>query len=224
MKKGKKYKGVLQKIEKDKTYSIDEAVKLVKENKVARFDESVEAHMKLSIDTKKGEEQIRGAVVFPHGAGKTKKIAVITSTKEKEAKDAGADIVSGEDLIKKIKSGKMDFDVLVATPEMMSKLAPVAKILGPRGLMPSPKTETVTQDIKKTVEQLKKGKANFKNDDSGNIHQVIGKISFDENKLKENLNIFIEAVRKAKSEAVKGKFITSLSICSTMGPGIKINA
>ncbi|GBE16413.1 50S ribosomal protein L1 [bacterium BMS3Abin15] len=224
MKRGKKYKDVFKKIDESKSYSIDEAIKLVKENKIAKFDESVEAHVNLSIDTKKGEEQVRGAVVFPHGTGKTKRIAVVTSTKEKEAKDAGADIVSGEDLIEKIKSGKMDFDVLLATPEMMPKLAPVAKILGPKGLMPSPKTETVTQDVKKTVESLKKGKSNFKNDDSGNIHQVFGKLSFDEDKLKENLKAFVEAIKKAKPEAVKGKLITSASICSTMGPGIKINA
>lgn len=223
MKRGKKYRSVAEKIDKNKTYSIEEAVKLVKDGKIAKFDESIEAHIRLDIDIKKGEEQVRGSVVFPYGLGKTKRIAVITSIKEKEAKDAGADIVGGEDLIAKIKSGKIEFDVLVATPEMMPKLASIAKILGPKGLMPSPKTETVTQDIKKTVEVLKKGKASFKNDGSGNIHQTFGKMSFDEDKLRENLNSFIEAVKKAKPEAVKGRFIISASICSTMGPGIKIS-
>jgi large subunit ribosomal protein L1 len=224
MKHGKKYKAVSEKIDSSKIYSIEEAVKLVKENKVAKFDESVEIHAKLLIDTKKGEQQVRGMVVLPHGTGKTKKVAVITSTKAKEAKEAGADIVGGEEMIEKIRNNKLEaIDVLVATPEMMPKLAPVAKILGPRGLMPSPKTETVTDKIKEAVEMLKKGKVNFKNDDSGNIHQLIGKVSFAEENLKVNLESFIEALQKAKPATVKGRFIKSVSICSTMGPGIKIN-
>ncbi len=223
MQHGKKYKSASEKIDKNKTYSIDEAVKLVKENKIAKFDESVEVHIKLSIDTKKGEEMVRGTVVLPHGTGKTKKVAVITSTKAKEAKDAGADIVGGEEMIAKLKSGKFNFEVLVATPEMMPKLAPVAKILGPKGLMPSPKTETVTDKIKETIEALKKGKINFKNDDSGNIHQIIGKVSFSGENLRENFLAFFEALKKAKPAAVKGKFIYSVTVCSTMGPGIKIS-
>ena len=224
MKHGKKYKTVLEKIDQNKAYGTEEAVKLIKENKIAKFDESIEVHLRLNIDPKKGEEQVRGAVVLPHGTGKTKKIAVITSTKAKEAKVAGADIIEGEEMVEKISSGKMEsFDILVATPEMMPKLARVAKILGPRGLMPSPKTETVTDKIKETVEMLKKGKINFKNDNTGNIHQVIGKVSFEEEKIAENLKSFLEAVQKAKPQAVKGKFIASISICSTMGPGIKIS-
>jgi large subunit ribosomal protein L1 len=224
MKHGKKYKAIAEKVEKNKLYSAEEAFKLVKEGKVAKFDESVEAHIKLGIDIKKGEQQVRGAVVLPHGVGKTKKIAVITSTKVKEAKEAGADIVGGEEFIEKIKQGKFEgFDVLVATPEMMPKLAPAAKILGPRGLMPSPKTETVTDKIKETVEMLKKGKINFKNDTNGVVHQVIGKTSFDAKKLEENYASFMEALQKAKPAGVKGKFILSVSVCSTMGPGIKIS-
>lgn len=228
MSHGKKYRAVAEKLDKNKTYPIDEALKLVKGNKIAKFDESVEVHIKLDVDPKKGDQQMRGTVVLPYGTGKSKKVAVITSTKAKEAKDAGADIIGGEELIEKIKSGKIfsgkdKFDILVATPEMMPKLAPVAKILGPKGLMPSPKTETVTDKIKETVEMLKKGKISFKNDDTSNIHQVIGKISFEESKLAENFKTFIEAVRKAKPASVKGKFILSVSVCSTMGPGMKIS-
>jgi len=223
MQRGKKYKAAAEKVDKDKIYQIDEAVKILKKNKLAKFDESVEIHVKLSIDTKAGDQQVRGSVVLPHGTGKTKKVAVITSKKAKEAKEAGADIVGGEEMVAKLKSGKFNFDVLVATPEMMPKLAPIAKILGPKGLMPSPKTETVTEKIKETVESLKKGKVSFKNDDSGNIHQVIGKVSFTESNLAENLKTLIEALNKAKPAGVKGKLIKSVSICSTMGPGIRIS-
>lgn len=222
MKRGKKYREFSEKLEKDKGYPIEEALELMKSNKIAKFDESVEAHVKLNIDIKKNDEQVRGTIVLPHGTGKAKKVAVITSVKAKEAKESGADVVGGEEMIEKIKAGKIDFDVLVATPEMMPKLAPVAKILGPRGLMPSPKTETVTDKIKETVEMLKKGKVNFKNDGSGNVHQIIGKVSFGNDKLKENFLALIEAVRKAKPTGVKKKFIAKVSVCSTMGPGIKI--
>jgi len=224
MKRGKKYKAIAEKVEKNKLYTASEAFALVKEGKVAKFDESVEAHIKLGVDTKKGDQQVRGAVVLPHGIGRKTRIAVVTSTKAKEAKEAGADIVGAEDLIEKIKLGKFDgFDVLVATPEMMPKLAPVAKILGPRGLMPSPKTETVTDKIKETVEMLKKGKLSFKNDTAGVVHQVIGKFSFDAKKLEENYAAFIEAVNKAKPTGVKGKYMISVSVCSTMGPGVKVS-
>jgi large subunit ribosomal protein L1 len=223
MKRGKKYKQAFEKIDKDKKYPVEEAVKIIKENKIAKFDESVEIHVKLAIDPKKGEQQVRGTVVLPNGTGKTKKVAVITSAKAKEAKDAGADIVDGEEMIEKIKNNKIQFDVLLATPEMMPKLAQIAKILGPRGLMPSPKTETVTDKIKEAVGMLKKGKVNFKNDDGSNVHQIVGKVSFDENKLKENIESFLDAIQKAKPQSLKGKYIISVSICSTMGPGLKIN-
>jgi large subunit ribosomal protein L1 len=175
------------------------------------------------VDTKKGDQQIRGTVILPHGTGKSKRVAVITSISEKEAKDAGADIVGGEELIEKF-SKKIDFDVLVATPEMMPKLAKVAKILGPKGLMPNPKTETVTTKIKETVEALKKGKAAFKNDDTSNIHQSVGKLSFEDNKLVENIKAFIEAIEKNKPVAFKGKLIGNITVCSTMGKGIRIKA
>jgi len=221
MRRGKKYKGVAEKIEK-KVYSLEEALTLVKENKTAKFDESVEVHVKTNIDAKKGDQQIRGSVVFPHGTGKTKKIAVITLTKAKEAKDAGADLVKGEEMIEEIKKGIIEFDILVATPEMMPKLAQVAKILGPKGLMPNPKTDTVTDKIKEAVEMLKKGKVSFKNDNTGNVHQIIGKVSFDTKQLEENFNAFLEALEKSKQDGVKGKFIAKAVICSTMGPAIQV--
>ena len=224
MKRGKKYRAIAEKVEGNKLYALDEAIALVKEGKVAKFDESIEVHIKLSIDPKKGDQQVRGTAILPHGIGKSKKIAVITSTKAKEAQEAGADVVGGEEMIEKIKLGKIEgFDVIVATPEMMPKLAQVAKILGPRGLMPSPKTETVTDKIKDAVEMLKKGKLSFKNDNGANVHQVIGKLSFDSAKLKENYESFVDALTKAKPTGVKGKYILSASICSTMGPGVKVS-
>jgi large subunit ribosomal protein L1 len=222
MKHGKKYRAVIEKIDKSKNYSIEEAVKLIKENKSAKFDESVEIHISTNIDSKKSDQFVRGTVVLPHGTGKSKKIAVITSTSAAEAKEAGADIIGGEELIDKL-SKKINFDVLVATPEMMPKLAKVAKILGPKGLMPNPKTETVTTKIKETVEALKKGKASFKNDDTGNIHQIVGKVSFDESKLAENVKIFLDSINKTKPAGLKGRLIGSVTICSTMGPGIRVS-
>lgn len=224
MQRGKKYRAVVEKMDLKKVYAIEEAITLVHGGKIAKFDESVEVHVKLNIDPKKGDEQVRGTVVLPHGTGKTLKIAVVTSTKVKDAQEAGAYFVGGEELIEKIKLGKAEpFDVLLATPEMMPKLAGVAKILGPRGLMPSPKTETVTEKIKEAVEMLKKGKASFKNDNTGNVHQVIGKLSFDEAKLKENYDAIVDAIVKARPTGVKGRYMVSISICSTMGPGLKIS-
>jgi large subunit ribosomal protein L1 len=225
MKKGKNYRSVLEKVEKNKVYEVDEALSFVCKNKVAKFDESVEVHASLNIEAKKGDQQVRGAVVLPNGTGKEKKIAVITTTAAAEAKEAGADLIGAEDMILDIKSGKFfegGYNVLVATPEMMPKLASVAKILGPKGLMPSPKSETVTTKIADTVNMLKKGKVNFKNDATGNIHQMIGKASFGPEKLKVNLESFLEALQKARPSGVKGKFIVNVSICSTMGPGMKI--
>lgn len=223
MQHGKKYRASAEKIDRNKTYSIEEAVQFIKENKIAKFDESVEIHVKTNIDPKKGDQQVRGTVALPHGTGKTKKIAVITSTKIDEAKKAGADVVGGEEMIEKI-AKKVNFDILVATPEMMPKLAKVAKILGPKGLMPNPKTETVTMKIAETVAALKKGKSAFKNDDTGNIHQIVGKVSFEESKLAENIKAFIENLEKSKPTGLKGKFIANITICSTMGAGMKIKA
>lgn len=227
MKHGKKYRAVEEKIDRNKIYELAEAITIIKESKIAKFDESVEVHIKTNADSKKNDQQIRGIVDLPHGTGKSKIIAVITTTHAKDAKEAGADIVEGEEFIEKIKSGKVftgkdKFDILIATPEMMPKLAPVAKILGPKGLMPNPKTETVTTKIRETVEALKKGKAAFKNDDSGNVHQAVGKVSFPEEKLIENVKAFINSLEKNKPAGLKGKMIANISICSTMGVGLRI--
>ena len=204
--------------------NISEAIAEIKKNSQAKFDESVEAHIKLDIDPKKSDQQVRGVAQLPNGTGKSVKIFVFTTTQKKEAEEAGAETVGGEELIDKIRTtGKIDADVAIATPEMMPKLAPIAKILGPKGLMPNPKSQTVTPKVKEVIESLKKGRADFKNDNSGNVHQVIGKVSFEDGKLEENFKILLEAVRKAKPEGAKGKFIKNISICSTMGKGVKID-
>jgi large subunit ribosomal protein L1 len=220
----KRMKQIAAKVDKNKVYSWDEAIKLVKETSGVKFDASVEVHAHLGIDPKKGEQQVRASASLPHGTGKTKKVAAFVSPeKEKEAKDAGADFVYGEEDIKRIKdTGKIEFDVAVTTPDMMAKLAAVAKVLGPKGLMPNPKTETVSPNVKKMIEELKKGKITFKNDDTSNIHQSIGKVSFSEAQLKENLAAFLDVLKRAKPTTSKGTYLQNLIICSTMGPAIRI--
>jgi len=224
MNRSKRYKSIREKIEKDKKYSVEEAVKFLLENAKTKFDESVEVHFRTNINPKQADQLVRGSVVLPYSVGKEKKIAVfVEGDKITEAKEAGADLVGGEELIAKIKQTKeIDFDVSVATPDMMRKLAGIAKILGPKGLMPSPKTETVTTDIKKTVEQLKKGKINFKNDDSGNVHQMVGKVSLGKDKLKENVTAYIQAIKDSRPSGVKGEFIKTITVGSTMGVGIRV--
>jgi large subunit ribosomal protein L1 len=227
MQRGKKYRGVIVELDRNKEYSLQEALEFVKAHAVAKFDESVEVHVKLGINPKKGEEQVRSTAVLPHGVGRSKKIAVVTTTKASEAQEAGADLVGGEELIEEIKIGKAipgtHFDVVVATPEVMPKLASIAKILGPKGIMPNPKTETVTPKVKETVEALKKGsKVSFKNDDSGNVHQVIGKLSFTSQQLEENFKAFFDTLQKVRPETMKGRFVRSIAVCSTMGPGLKV--
>lgn len=213
------------KVDKNKVYSLDEAIKLLKETSGVKFDASVEVHANLGIDPKKGDQQIRSTVVLPHGIGKTKKIAVFASSeKEKEAKESGADVIYMEEDIKRLKdTGKIDFEIAVTTPDMMPKMAAVAKVLGPKGLMPNPKTETVGPNLKKMVDELKRGKITFKNDDTSNIHQLVGKVSFDEAKLKENISVFVEALKKAKPSSSKGTYIKNLVLCSTMGPAIRLS-
>ena len=204
--------------------NITEAIAEIKKNAKAKFDESVEAHFRLDIDPKKSDQQVRGVAVLPNGTGKSVKVVVFTTTQKKEAERAGAELVGGEELIDKIKSsGKIDADVAIATPEMMPKLAGVAKILGPKGLMPNPKNQTVTPKVTEVIEALKYGRADFKNDNSGNIHQAIGKVSFEDAKLEENFKALLEAVRKAKPEGAKGKFIKNVSVCSTMGKGVQVD-
>lgn len=212
-------------VDKNKVYNWDEAVKLAKETSGVKFDASVEVHANLGIDPKKGEQQIRATVTLPHGTGKSKKVAAfVAPEKEKEAKEAGADFVYGEEEIKKIKdTGKIDFEVAVTTPDMMPKLAAVAKVLGPKGLMPNPKTETVGPNIKKLIEELKKGKMTFKNDDTGNVHVSVGKVSFTEAQLKENLAAFLEALKKIKPSTSKGAYIKNLVLTTSMGPAIRIS-
>lgn len=214
-----------EKVDKNKVYTIDEAVKLVKETSGVKFDASVEIHANVGIDPKKGEQQIRSTVVLPHGTGKSKVIAAFVSAdKEKEAKDAGADFVYGEEEMKKIKdTGKFNFEIAVTTPDMMPKMASVAKILGPKGLMPNAKTETVSPNLKKMIEELKKGKITFKNDDTSNIHVSVGKVSFTEQQLKENITAFVEALKKAKPATAKGTYIKNLVVCSAMGPAIHLS-
>lgn len=225
MKHGKRYDELMASFDQNAVYPPEEAIELAQKTSNTKFDSTIEVHLRLGIDTKKSDQQIRSTVALPHGTGKTKKIAVFTDdpAREKEAKSAGADMIGADDLIAEIsRSGKCDFDIAVATPEMMPKLAKVAKVLGPRGLMPSPKNETVTTNVKKTVEDLKGGKVAFKNDDTANIHQAIGKASFSKEQLLENYTALLEAVKKAKSPASKGTYIRGISISSTMGPGIRV--
>ena len=207
-----------------KTYSIEEAVKILKSLPATKFDAAVELHTKLGIDPTKGDQQVRGTIVLPHGTGKTKKVmAFVEPEKEAEAKTAGADIIGNEETIEKIlKNNTIEFDVAVATPGMMPKLSKLAKFLGPRGLMPNPKTDTVGPNVTKMIQEQKAGKISFKNDDTGNVHQVFGRISFDENKLKDNLSALVEAVKKAKPAAAKGIYIQNAVICATMSPAIHI--
>lgn len=211
--------------DKAKVYSIEEAIELAKKTSKAKFDASVEVHFRLGIDTKKGDQQVRTAVSLPHGTGKTVRVAAFVSAANEQAcKDAGGDIVGGDELIAEIKkTEKTDFDVAVAEPEMMKKLAPIAKVLGTRGLMPSPKNETVSLTPAKAVAELKKGKVSFKNDDTGNIHVAIGKVSFESQKLADNFRTLSEAIKKAKPSKSKGVYIKNVTISTTMGPGIKVN-
>lgn len=216
--------GLKSQVNPNTVYSVADAIELVKKTSTVKFDASVEVHIKLGIDPKKTDQQIRSTVVLPHGTGKTKTVAAFVGPNdEKDAKEAGADFIYGEEDIKKIKeTGKIEFEIAVASPEMMPKLAVAARVLGPKGLMPNPKTGTVDKNVKKMIEELKKGKAAFKNDDGSNIHQVIGKVSFDAKKLQENLLAFMDAIKKVKPQGSKGTYIKGLFLTSSMGPSVKV--
>ena len=225
MKRSKRYVSNLEKLDKNKAYSVIEAVKLVKETSNAKFDSTIEVAMNLNLDTKKNDQQLRGAVVLPNGTGKTKRILVLAKGDQaKAAKEAGADFVGDLDMIQKIeKESWFDYDVIIATPEMMPMLGKIGKLLGPKGLMPNPKTGTVTTDTAKAIEETKKGKVNYRTDSFGNVHGIVGKASFDDAKLVENLKAFVEAIMKVKPSTVKGAYVKNVSISSTMGPGVILN-
>ena len=225
MKRSKRYTANLEKIDKSKVYTIEEAIKLVKDTSDAKFDATVEIAMNLNLDTKKNDQQLRGAVVLPHGTGKVKKILVLAKgDAAKAAREAGADFVGDVDMIQKIEQENwFDYDVIIATPEMMPLLGKIGKLLGPKGLLPNPKTGTVTMDTAKAVLETKKGKVNYRTDSFGNVHGIIGKVSFDNDKLVENLKAFVEAIMKVKPSTVKGSYVKNISISSTMGPGVKLD-
>ena len=222
---GKKYVEASKKVESTKLYTKEEAIKLVKETSITKFDSTVEVAFKLNLDTKKADQQLRGSMVLPNGTGKTKRVLVIAKGEAAEAaKAAGADYVGDTDMIDKIQNENwFDYDVIVAAPDMMAQLGKIGRVLGPKGLMPNPKTGTVTMDTKKAVTDIKKGMVEYKTDSYGNVHAVIGKVSFDEKMLLENLNYVFSTIVKAKPSVVKGKYITNISVSSTMGPGIKID-
>lgn len=221
---GKRMEAAVKAYDKAKAYSFDEAAKIVKENAKAKFDETVELHVKLGIDTKKADQQVRTTVVLPHGTGKTKRIAVIAKGEHaQEAQKAGADRVGAEDIVEEVIKGKIDFDVLVATPDTMKDLAKAAKILGPRGLMPNPKSGTVTFDLANTIKALKAGRIEFKADAYGIVHAIVGKASFDAAKLAENAKAVMDTILRVKPSTSKGVYVRSISMSSTMGPGVFVS-
>jgi large subunit ribosomal protein L1 len=224
-KSGKKYVEASKKVDRATLYTKEEAVKLVKETSVTSFDSTIEVAFNLCLDTKKADQQLRGSMVLPNGTGKSKRVLVIAKGEAAEAaKAAGADFVGDTDMIEKIeKENWFDYDVIVAAPDMMAQLGKIGRILGPKGLMPNPKTGTVTMDTAKAVNDIKKGMVEYKTDTYGNVHTIIGKVSFDEKKLLENLEYVVNTVVKAKPSTIKGKYINNITLTSTMGPGIKLD-
>ncbi|RUM89627.1 MAG: 50S ribosomal protein L1 [Thermodesulfatator sp.] len=223
-KKGKKYREALAKVDRTKRYTFEEAVKLALETAYAKFDETVEVAVVLGVDPRHADQMVRGSVVLPHGTGKTARVVVFAKgDKAKEAEAAGADYVGAEELIKKIQEGWLDFDKAVATPDMMPLVGRIGKILGPRGLMPSAKTGTVTFDVARAVKEIKAGKVDFKVDRAGVVHVPVGKVSFGPQKILENLAAFFEALLRAKPAAAKGQYIKGVTLSTTMGPGIKVD-
>lgn len=222
--KGKKYQEAAKLVDRTKAYEPAEAIELVKKAAPAKFDESVEVAVRLGVDTKKADQQVRGAVVLPNGTGKTQRVLVFAKgEKAKEAEAAGADHVGDSDYINKIQQGWFEFDVIVATPDMMAEVGKLGRVLGPKGLMPNPKTGTVTFEVEKAVNEIKAGKVEYRVDKTGNVHVPIGKVSFEAEKLAENLSTIIETLLKVKPAAAKGTYMKNVAISSTMGPGIKVN-
>ncbi|PKR83101.1 50S ribosomal protein L1 [Heyndrickxia camelliae] len=223
-KKGKKYVEALKLVDRSKLYDVNEAVELVKKTSYAKFDATVEVAFRLGLDPKKADQQIRGAVVLPNGTGKTQRVLVFAKgEKAKEAEAAGADYVGDTDYINKINQGWFEFDVIVATPDMMGEVGKLGRVLGPKGLMPNPKTGTVTFDVTKAINEIKAGKVEYRLDKAGIIHVPVGKVSFDTNKLAENFTTVFETLVKAKPAAAKGTYMKSVSVTSTMGPGVKVD-
>lgn len=223
-KKSKKMQEALKKVDATKAYSVEEAVALAKDTNIAKFDATVEVAYKLNVDPKKADQQIRGAVVLPNGTGKTQTVLVFAKgEKAKEAEAAGADFVGDDDMVAKIQGGWFDFDVVVATPDMMATVGKLGRVLGPKGLMPNPKTGTVTMDVTKAVEEVKAGKVTYRVDKAGNIHVPIGKVSFDNEKLVENFNTINDVLLKAKTSTAKGQYIKNISVTTTFGPGIHVD-
>ncbi len=222
--RSKRYQTIKSKVDRFKLYTLDEAIDFIKANPSAKFDETIDVHIQFGIDPQKTEQQVRGSAVLPHGGIRKKRIAAfVTSSNVKEAEEAGADLIGGQDLIEKIKNtNKCDFDVAIAEPGLMKTLTQIAKILGPKGLMPNPKSETITTEVKKTIEEIRKGKINFKSDAGGSLHQSIGKVSWDKEKIRDNFNALLTAVKKDKPRKTKGAFIENVVLASTMGPGLKI--
>jgi large subunit ribosomal protein L1 len=221
---GKRLENLLKEVDVTKLYTLDEAVKHVKKCATAKFDETVELHVRLGVDPKQADQQVRGTVGLPHGLGTSKKVAVVTrGDKQKDAQNAGADLVGGDDLIESISKGNLDFDILVATPDMMKDLSKLGKVLGPKGLMPNPKSGTVTLDVAKTVKELKAGRVEYKVDDYGIIHVPIGKASFEASKIAGNAKTVLEVLLKAKPSSSKGIYMLSVTLSSSMGPGIKLD-
>ncbi|GGB70871.1 50S ribosomal protein L1 [Fictibacillus barbaricus] len=222
--KGKKYQEAAKLVDRTKAYDVAEAIELVKKAAPAKFDESVEVAVRLGVDTKKADQQVRGAVVLPNGTGKTQRVLVFAKgEKAKEAEAAGADHVGDSDYINKIQQGWFEFDVIVATPDMMAEVGKLGRVLGPKGLMPNPKTGTVTFEVEKAINEIKAGKVEYRVDKTGNVHVPIGKVSFEADKLAENLSTIIETLLKVKPAAAKGTYMKNVAISSTMGPGIKVN-
>lgn len=219
----KRYKAAKEQIDRSKVYTVEEAVELAKKVSSAKFDETVEVSFNLNVDPRHADQQIRGAMVLPNGTGKTQKVAVVAEgDKAKEAQDAGADVVGSDELIAQIQGGWFDFDVLIATPNMMGKLGRLGRVLGPKGLMPNPKTGTVTMDLANAVNEVKKGKITYRVDKEGNINVLIGKVSFDNDKLVENFNAVYDVIKKARPSKVKGVYMKNLVLSTTMGPGLHV--